>query len=82
MGWLPGFATPRLVCDVPTLGKRWVNQAVSYDVLRGISTWGGVSSVGSTGEMFPGERTFEYFDPIHLLPEQGQRWWREHADAE
>ena len=26
MGYLPGFATPRLVCDVPFVGKRWVHQ--------------------------------------------------------
>jgi lysine 2,3-aminomutase len=24
-------------------------------------------------------RTYEYFDPIHTLPEEGQSWWREHA---
>ena len=24
MGYLPGFATPRIVCDVPFVGKRWV----------------------------------------------------------
>jgi lysine 2,3-aminomutase len=26
MGYLPGFATPRLVCDVPYVGKRWLHQ--------------------------------------------------------
>ncbi len=26
MGYLPGFATPRVVCDVPFVGKRWVHQ--------------------------------------------------------
>ena len=26
MGYLPGFATPRIVCDVPFVGKRWVHQ--------------------------------------------------------
>ena len=26
MGYLPGFATPRIVCDVPYVGKRWVHQ--------------------------------------------------------
>ena len=40
MGYLPGFATPRLVCDVPLVGKRWVHQSVSYDTERGISHWG------------------------------------------
>jgi lysine 2,3-aminomutase len=37
MGYLPGFATPRLVCDVPHVGKRWVDQLVEYDRPRGIS---------------------------------------------
>ena len=26
MGYLPGFATPRIVCDVPFVGKRWIHQ--------------------------------------------------------
>jgi lysine 2,3-aminomutase len=39
MGYLPGFATPRIVCDVPFVGKRWVHQAQSYDRLRGVSGW-------------------------------------------
>ena len=39
MGYLPGFATPRIVCDVPYLGKRWVHQVASYDRQRGISYW-------------------------------------------
>ncbi|MGH3331211.1 MAG: lysine 2,3-aminomutase, partial [Nocardioidaceae bacterium] len=24
-------------------------------------------------------RTYEYYDPIHSLPAEGQAWWREHA---
>src|SRR3712207_2161318 len=39
MGYLPGFATPRIVCDVPFVGKRWVHQLASYDEVRGISHW-------------------------------------------
>src|SRR5262245_41243256 len=39
MGYLPGFATPRIVCDVPFVGKRWVHQLDSYDRDRGISYW-------------------------------------------
>lgn len=62
MGWLPGFSTPRLVCDVPRLGKRWVHQAVSYDRERGVSTWG--------------EAGLPYYDPIHLLPPAGRAWWK------
>ena len=37
MGYLPGFATPRIVCDVPFVGKRWVHQEHAYDRVRGIS---------------------------------------------
>ncbi|MEU0203831.1 MULTISPECIES: lysine 2,3-aminomutase [unclassified Streptomyces] len=62
MGWLPGFSTPRLVCDVARLGKRWVHQAVSYDRERGISTWG--------------QAGLPYFDPIHALPPAGRAWWK------
>ncbi|MFG2041127.1 KamA family radical SAM protein [Dactylosporangium sp. NPDC048998] len=64
MGYLPGYATPRLVCDVPYAGKRWVHQAVSYDRERGVSLW--------TSSRSP------YYDPIHTLPEAGQQWWSAH----
>src|SRR5258705_9017960 len=37
MGYLPGFATPRVVCDVPYVGKRWVHQVSRYDPDLGIS---------------------------------------------
>jgi lysine 2,3-aminomutase len=39
MGYLPGFATPRVVCDVPFVGKRWVHQVDSYNTERGMSFW-------------------------------------------
>src|SRR5205823_5429749 len=39
MGYLPGFATPRIVCDVPMVGKRWVHQVEDYDLEKGISYW-------------------------------------------
>ncbi|MEK7747089.1 MAG: lysine 2,3-aminomutase, partial [Elusimicrobiota bacterium] len=39
MGYLPGFATPRLTCDVPFVGKRWVHQVADYDKEKGISAW-------------------------------------------
>ena len=39
MGYLPGFATPRIVCDVPFVGKRWVHQVAEYDREQGISYW-------------------------------------------
>jgi lysine 2,3-aminomutase len=82
MGYLPGFATPRLVCDVPYAGKRWVHQVVSYDRVRGISTW----AKGFRGPFDPvgadeGEQRYEYVDPIHTLPAEGQRWWTERTDG-
>ena len=36
---MPGFATPRVICDVPFVGKRWVHMLKSYDRERGISCW-------------------------------------------
>jgi len=63
MGLLPGYATPRIVCDVPYAGKRWVHQAVEYDRERGISYW------------VLRDRRFVYYDPIATLPPSGQEWW-------
>jgi lysine 2,3-aminomutase len=80
MGYLPGFATPRIVCDVPFVGKRWVHQLEEYDRERGISRW--TKNYRTSIEADDAEaltRTYEYYDPIHTLPKSGQAWWREHA---
>jgi lysine 2,3-aminomutase len=80
MGYLPGFATPRIVCDVPFVGKRWVHQLDSYDLERGISYW--TKNYRTSIETEDREaltRLYEYYDPIHTLPEEGQAWWHEHA---
>jgi len=80
MGYLPGFATPRIVCDVPFVGKRWVHQLAEYDRDRGISYWTKnyrTSIEGTDPEAL--SRRYEYFDPIHALSDVGQAWWREHA---
>jgi lysine 2,3-aminomutase len=76
MGYLPGFATPRIVCDVPYVGKRWVDQAVAYDRERGISYWtkNYLTSLDA-GDDEALTRRFEYYDPIHELPPAGQAWW-------
>ncbi|HCT78501.1 MAG TPA: lysine 2,3-aminomutase [Micromonosporaceae bacterium] len=66
MGYLPGYATPRIVCDVPYLGKRWVHQVTEYDRERGISVWSE-------------DPRHAYYDPIATLPESGKRWWSENA---
>ncbi|GAB2739967.1 KamA family radical SAM protein [Kitasatospora kifunensis] len=65
MGWLPGFATPRLVADVPDLGKRWVHQAADYDPVRGIARWTGADE----------HAQFHSYDPIDTLPPEGRAWW-------
>lgn len=75
MGYLPGFATPRLVCDVPYAGKRWVHQVVSYDRVRGISTW--AKDFRGPFDTDEAGRRYEYVDPIHTLPPEGRRWWSE-----
>src|SRR5712664_1400038 len=82
MGYLPGFATPRIVCDVPFVGKRWVHQLAEYDREKGISYW--TKNYRTGIEMNDPEalaRRYEYYDPIYLLPESGQRWWRDQARA-
>jgi lysine 2,3-aminomutase len=85
MGYLPGFATPRIVCDVPFVGKRWVHQLADYDEVRGISYWTKNYRTGiETSDPDALTRHYEYFDPIYTLPPEGQAWWREHgaeADA-
>jgi lysine 2,3-aminomutase len=81
MGYLPGFATPRIVCDVPFVGKRWVHQLADYDRELGISYWS--KNYRTSIEATDPEaltRTYAYYDPIHSLPEAGQEWWRRHAD--
>jgi lysine 2,3-aminomutase len=80
MGYLPGFATPRIVCDVPFVGKRWVHQVDSYDTVLGISYW--TKNYRTKLEMDEPDaltRTYEYYDPIGTLPEEGRRHWRERA---
>ena len=80
MGYLPGFATPRLVCDVPFVGKRWVHQVENYDAERGISAWTKNYRTGiEAADPDALTRRYEYYDPIHTLPAAGQDWWRRHA---
>ncbi|HYV45062.1 MAG TPA: lysine 2,3-aminomutase [Myxococcaceae bacterium] len=80
MGYMPGFATPRIVCDVPFVGKRWVHQVADYDRDKGISYWTKNYRTGiekSDPEALT--RRYEYYDPIDTLPEAGQAYWREYA---
>ena len=72
MGYLPGFATPRFICDVPYVGKRWVHQVARYDRELGISYWTKNYRTGvESGDALALEREYEYYDPIYLLPEAG-----------
>jgi len=76
MGYLPGFATPRILCDVPYVGKRWVHQTHSYDKVKGISYW--TKNYLTSIELDRPEmltQLYEYFDPIDTLPPEGQAYW-------
>ncbi|OKH79450.1 lysine 2,3-aminomutase [Mycobacterium sp. ST-F2] len=77
MGYLPGFATPRIVCDVPYVGKRWVHQVVRYDRTRGISYWNKNYRTGlDSTEVDALNDVYPFYDPIGSLPASGQEWWR------
>ncbi len=79
LGYMPGFATPRVVCDVPYVGKRWVHMAKNYDRILGISYW---NKNYRTGIEYDDPdalvREYPYYDPIYTLPEEGQNYWREY----
>jgi lysine 2,3-aminomutase len=78
MGYLPGYATPRIVCDVPYVGKRWVHQVEAYDREHGISYWTKNYRTGiEHDDPAALTRRYEYYDPIDSLPEDGRRWWAE-----
>jgi lysine 2,3-aminomutase len=77
LGYLPGFATPRFVCDVPYVGKRWVHMLSDYDHVRGISYW--TKNYRTSIEAEDPEaltRRYHYYDPIYTLSDDGQGWWR------
>ena len=82
MGYLPGFATPRIVCDVPHAGKRLVHQAAAYDRVTGISSWSKhyATAVDAESETAPLEEPrYHYYDPVPSLPPAGQEYWRAYA---
>jgi lysine 2,3-aminomutase len=77
MGYLPGFATPRIVCDVPFVGKRWVHQVEEYDRVTGISYWTKNYRTGiEYDDPHALDRRYEYYDPIYTLPPAGRDYWR------
>jgi lysine 2,3-aminomutase len=82
MGWLPGYATPRMVCDVPLVGKRWVHMVTEYDREHGISYW--TKNYRTTIETDQPDvltRRYAYYDPIDTLPASGRRWWAKQRSA-
>ncbi|MGQ0773349.1 MAG: KamA family radical SAM protein [Pseudonocardiales bacterium] len=81
LGWLPGYATPRIVCDVPYVGKRWVHQVTDYDRERGVTLWTKNYRTGIESEDSDLRRCYPYYDPIDTLPAAGLAWWSEHVAA-
>jgi lysine 2,3-aminomutase len=82
MGYLPGFATPRIVCDVPFVGKRWVHQIEQYDRERGISYWTKNYRTGiEHDDPAALSRRYPHYDPISTLPEAGKEYWRRVASG-
>ncbi|MEO3746874.1 lysine 2,3-aminomutase [Plantactinospora sp. B5E13] len=80
MGYLPGYATPRIVCDVPFVGKRWVHMLTEYDRERGISYWTkNYRTSIESGDETALQRRYAYYDPIDTLPEAGRAWWARHG---
>jgi lysine 2,3-aminomutase len=78
MGYLPGFATPRFVADVPFVGKRWVHMVSSYDRVKGITYWTKNYRTGIEHDDPEAlSREYPYYDPVASLPEEGREYWRE-----
>ncbi|MGW2964113.1 KamA family radical SAM protein [Streptomyces sp. NPDC001220] len=76
MGYLPGYATPRIVCDVPMVGKRWVHMVTEYDRERGVTYW--TKNYRTPLEHDDPDtltRRHPYYDPIDTLPPEGQEYW-------
>ena len=81
MGYLPGFATPRIVCDVPFVGKRWVQQTRKYNRELGISYWTkNYRTVVDQDDPEALSHMYEYYDPVDTLPEAGKQYWREQIE--
>ena len=78
MGYLPGFATPRMVVRRPVRRQALGAQVAEYDRDRGISYWTKNYRTGiECDDPEALTRRYQYYDPISTLPEDGQAWWRE-----
>ncbi len=77
MGYLPGFATPRVTVDVPYVGKRWIHQFADYDRVKGISYWTkNYRTILEADDANALARRYEYLDPVYTLPPEGRDYWR------
>jgi len=72
MGYLPGFATPRIVCDVPFVGKRWVHQIKDTTARRDHLLDEELPHRLESDDDGALAKRHEYYDPIYTLPESGQ----------
>ena len=69
-GTTAGFNTPLFVMDAPGGGgKRDLHSYDYYDEVTGISVYRSPS--------VDEEKVYLYFDPIHLLPEEGKKLWED-----
>lgn len=69
-GTTAGFNTPTFVNDVPGGGgKRNIHSYDAYDPVTGISVYRSPS--------VKSDKVFLCYDPIHLLPPEGQERWRD-----
>ena len=81
MGYLPGFATPRVTVDVPYVGKRWIHQLADYDKVKGVSYWTkNYRTVLETGDADALTRRYEYYDPVYTLPPEGREFWKKELE--
>lgn len=72
-GSTAGFNTPTFVTDVPGGGgKRDLHSFDFYDETTGVSVY--------RSPAVDEEKYYLYFDPLHLLPEEGQRRWADPAE--
>ena len=78
----------RISRETPTARKQhqctWCYEPIligeKYDRERGITYWTKNYRTGiETEDAQALERTYEYYDPIHPLPQAGQDWWTQHA---
>jgi lysine 2,3-aminomutase len=72
-GITAGFNTPLFVCDAPGGGgKRDVHSYEFYDRTTGVSVY--------RAPAVKKDQSFCYFDPIDLLPPEGQARWKDPAE--